>query len=199
MTESETKRCPRCQRELPTAAFTKDRHRRDGLNAYCAQCNSEMGKIRRAADPSAFRAWAKKWRDANPEKQSEISRRYHAEHVEEIHIRKCRNYAENSASHRMKARHYRHLFRQGTKNTDLTIADLSELLAGRTMCPCCGKKMTDGPGVRQKNLDHIIPIAVGGTHTVANVRVICRACNLARPRDGSDLDGFQPALWSVAS
>jgi 5-methylcytosine-specific restriction endonuclease McrA len=47
-----------------------------------------------------------------------------------------------------------------------------------------------------KHLDHIIPVVMGGTHTMGNVRIICRTCNLSRPKDGSDLDGHQPTLWA---
>jgi hypothetical protein len=41
----------------------------------------------------------------------------------------------------------------------------------------------------------MVPLGVGGTHTIGNVRIICRTCNLRRPKDGSDFDG-QPTLWA---
>ena len=56
--------------------------------------------------------------------------------------------------------------------------------------------MTLEAGPRQKHLDHIVAIAIGGTHTRGNVRVICATCNLARPHDGSDLNGHQSNLWA---
>lgn len=55
------------------------------------------------------------------------------------------------------------------------------------VCPTCNTRMTDSPGPRHKHLDHIIPINQGGPHDPQNVRVICRTCNLTRPRDGSDI------------
>lgn len=57
--------------------------------------------------------------------------------------------------------------------------------------------MTTSDGPRKKHLDHIIPIAAGGTHTLGNVRVICATCNLSRPSDASDLNGHQPTLWAT--
>lgn len=57
--------------------------------------------------------------------------------------------------------------------------------------------MTSKPNrPNSKQLDHILPLNIGGTHTVGNVRIICRTCNLARPKDGSDLAGWQPTLWA---
>jgi hypothetical protein len=63
--------------------------------------------------------------------------------------------------------------------------------------PGCGVKLTDEPGLpNSKHLDHIIPIAAGGTHSHGNTRVICRSCNVRRPRDGSDYFG-PVTLWAV--
>jgi hypothetical protein len=57
-------------------------------------------------------------------------------------------------------------------------------------CQLCGVYMTSKPGLpNSKHLDHILPISQGGTHTHGNVRIICRDCNLRRPKDGSDFTG----------
>lgn len=65
-------------------------------------------------------------------------------------------------------------------------------------CKICGIFLTGKPGKpNSKQLDHIIPINIGGTHTHGNVRIICRTCNLARPKDGSDYTG-PVTLWAQA-
>lgn len=63
-------------------------------------------------------------------------------------------------------------------------------------CPLCDVRLTDRPGLpNSKHLDHIIPLCVGGTHTHGNARILCAACNLARPKDGSDYSG-PVTLWA---
>lgn len=63
-------------------------------------------------------------------------------------------------------------------------------------CPLCGVALTDTPYLpNSKELDHIVPLNAGGTHTIGNVRIICREGNLARPRDGSDYTG-PVTLWA---
>lgn len=63
-------------------------------------------------------------------------------------------------------------------------------------CPLCQVAMTNDNGQpNSKHLDHILPLNMGGTHTHGNVRIICRDCNLRRPRDGSDYTG-QLTLWA---
>ena len=37
---------------------------------------------------------------------------------------------------------------------------------------------------RKKNA--IKPVGIGGEHKKSNIRVICRRCNLTRPKDGTD-------------
>lgn len=38
MEKVETKRCVKCNRELPVTEFWRDRRARDGLNCYCKEC-----------------------------------------------------------------------------------------------------------------------------------------------------------------
>lgn len=63
-------------------------------------------------------------------------------------------------------------------------------------CPLCDVRMTDKPHLpNSKELDHILPVCQGGTHTHGNVRIICRKCNQSRPKDGSDYTGML-TLWA---
>lgn len=90
-----------------------------------------------------------------------------------------------------------HRRRHAKRHSDLRPSDLRRLLSSRTYCPICRKRMTDERGPHQKHIDHIVPMAIAGTHTLGNVRVICARCNVARPFDGSDLVGHQPTLWAA--
>ena len=74
------------------------------------------------------------------------------------------------------------------KITDIDSKWLNNLFNKTIYCELCkckldnnGKKYPNG-----KQLDHITPLMVGGTHTKNNVRFICWKCNAERPKDGSD-------------
>lgn len=60
-------------------------------------------------------------------------------------------------------------------------------LSRKRCCELCGVVMTRKAGPKQRQIDHIMPLNVGGAHTPANLRAICRSCNYSRPKDGSDL------------
>jgi 5-methylcytosine-specific restriction endonuclease McrA len=95
----------------------------------------------------------------------------------------------NAELYRASKKNYAHRRRIATQS-DLTGRQIADLLAGRTMCPLCGRKMrsiTDVRDSRQKTIDHILPLSVGGKHSLANVRVVCRDCNNRRPKKGTDL------------
>jgi hypothetical protein len=100
----------------------------------------------------------------------------------------------DSAAKRARRRNREHLKRSAT--SDITAEqELAMRLKARN-CPLCGIRMRDQGGKPDsKELDHIIPINVGGTHTHGNVRIICRLCNQRRPKDGSDYSG-PVTLWA---
>lgn len=80
-------------------------------------------------------------------------------------------------------------------STNLTAEWLLALKQAAQVCPICAVVMdVDGRLPHGKTFDHILPVSAGGRHLKANLRVICRRCNLNRPKDGSDLVGSPEEL-----
>lgn len=80
--------------------------------------------------------------------------------------------------------------------SDITAAQELAMRQRARKCPLCDVRMTDKPHLpNSKELDHILPVNQGGTHTHGNVRIICRKCNQSRPKDGSDYTGML-TLWA---
>ena len=70
----------------------------------------------------------------------------------------------------------------------MTVEWLKELRNRSKICHLCGIRMKrHGKYPGGKNLDHIIPLSIGGPHTKENLRYICAECNCNRPSDGSDI------------
>jgi hypothetical protein len=93
--------------------------------------------------------------------------------------------------------HYR---RAAAADTDVTEADIARLKR-RIRCPLCRRVMNDiNRDPLQRTIDHIVPVngRAGGTHTVGNLRCVCRSCNTRRPHDGSDFVG-QLSLGAFAA
>lgn len=107
--------------------------------------------------------------------------------------------AKDPERERARLRLKTHRRKDWARLTDVTPEYEQELRRKVSRCPICQVKMTDEPYLpHSKETDHIVPRNAGGTHTMGNLRVICRECNLARPDDGSDY--FGPiTLWAGVS
>lgn len=57
---------------------------------------------------------------------------------------------------------------------------------GTCVCQICGLPIDIDAGDLQ--IDHIIPVATGGSDTADNVRCTHKHCNISRPKDGRDLE-----------
>ncbi len=139
--------------------------------------------------------YGKKWRCENKEWMKEYWKKYWCENREELK-REQRIYNINTKEKRSEYRkknsrkylNLTHKRRAKLKITDISIEWLNKLFYKTKRCSLCkcklddnGKKYPNG-----KQIDHIIPLNVGGEHKRYNVRIVCMKCNLERPKDGSD-------------
>jgi 5-methylcytosine-specific restriction endonuclease McrA len=70
----------------------------------------------------------------------------------------------------------------------IDVAAYTRLRDTAERCAICQRTLDhDMPGSREPTIDHIVPLAAGGLHELSNLRVVCRACNIMRPKDGRDL------------
>jgi len=76
----------------------------------------------------------------------------------------------------------RHKRRAIYKETDITVNWLYNLRKETLYCQICNNELNG-----KMDLDHIVPIGKGGTHSMRNVRYVHGHCNKSRPKDGSDL------------
>lgn len=112
-----------------------------------------------AADPELARVKKAEWRAANPERQLEIHRRYRQNNLEV-----CRQ--------RENAKRAMRLAAPGRLSVGIR-KKLFTLQKGR--CACCGDELGD-----DYHLDHIHPLASGGSNTDDNVQLLRRRCNQAK-------------------
>jgi 5-methylcytosine-specific restriction endonuclease McrA len=117
----------------------------------------------------------KKYRDANREKMQEYNRQYREEHKEEL-----REYYLTSIQ-REEVREYRRVAvrnRRARRNYvegKITTAEWEELKDKYgNKCLRCGR--TDA----KLELDHVVPLALGGKHSIENAQPLCRSCNASK-------------------
>jgi len=173
--------CPACKTEKDLNDFHRNKTKKDGHQSTCKKC-------RRIYDTE------NKYKIKPKSKQERriISARYYTKHKVEIKEKfdKKKEIPEELQKVRLIKKNYKYLRKINYKKTDITSVWLKDLYDKTEMCELCGTQMIDSflNLSNSRHLDHIKPLCCGGTHTMDNVRYICKKCNLTRPKDGSDVE-----------
>ena len=172
-----TKTCRKCMKALPCGDFSKRSASRDGLQPKCKPCSAD-----------AYRLWVK----VNPLKRRELDRACYKARPDKKRARERARRQANLETFREYGRAYQktpkgRAVRRATngrhraqkRSTALVNENVSGVIhrwtaLRRVHCHLCGKSVTDW------HVDHIIPLARGGTHTVGNIAPACPACNLSK-------------------
>lgn len=137
------------------------------LNAYCVEW--------RKRNKERFAAATKAWRKNNLDKCRQFGRNW-----------KARNPEKNSASRRIRRAKLR------AAGPPPKIADLLALMARQNnqcmgcYCDIALKPITENQ--RRAELDHIMPVALGGTNSIENLQYLCKNCNASK-------GATHPAKW----
>ena len=196
-----TKACTRCGMEQPLSAFYTHRRNCDGHSGICKACraaerapnkkklsekslawyrtrvadgtfvrhrNPEADKQYRERNKAKLSARSIAWAKANRLRIAAIALKYVQSHKEKINYRNA----------------VRRARRKGAGGSH-TIADLKNLRAQQhDCCVYCDQRLNGGG-----HLDHIYPLARGGSDGIDNLQYLCRPCNQKK----SDIDPIEYA------
>lgn len=209
------KKCSKCKLKKLITDFIKDKSKNHGVRNQCKKCRNKYlrqyyqahkenehkkAKRFRQRHKQKLRIYWTYYNQAHKRKQAE----YYKTHKEELTKRNKAYYQTHkkkllrqsqlwrqTPNGKMFYDHKSHRRRTFYQTTDLTTEWLLDLRQKTEICEICKCQMIEnGRKPNGKNLDHMIPLNMGGTHTMDNVRYICRTCNLQRPKNGSDLLAF---------
>lgn len=111
------------------------------------------------ADPEAARERSRAWRAANPEKIQSLFRAWAERNKDRINVNRQNRRARKLAT-------------GGRLSGDLA-NKLFRLQKGK--CPCCRRPLGS-----DYHMDHILPLALGGTNTDDNMQLMRAGCNLRK-------------------
>jgi 5-methylcytosine-specific restriction endonuclease McrA len=212
------KKCTKCGEVKTLASFGAHKLCRDGVNPKCKACNKAAasawyvanaekakasGASRRAANPEkekasnakyyaknsvAVKASVAAWAAANPEKVKAYGEKWISRNKNKVRANTASWRAANPDKSRVHVQNRRALERiNGGKLSKNIVAKLINLQRGK--CPCCGL-----PLGKNFHVDHIIPIALGGSNTDNNVQLLRQRCNnqkhMKHPVDFMQQRGF---------
>lgn len=143
------KTCTRCQRTLAAAAFSRDRSRSDGRAHRCRSCDS---------------AKASAWQRENREHDRATKRAWYAVNAEVARVR--RQVRESNQKRQAQGIPVQQL----TEDERVAAAERRLQLANE---PCFYCQKRD----ERMEVDHFIPISMGGSDRAENLVAACSTCN----------------------
>jgi len=172
------KRCSKCKETKPHTDFHKNRCTLDGLQDWCKTCfrkgqQTKKGRERQWRANHSEKGRATHERYLGSEKDKVVRRRYEASEKGRA-ARKRFNATKKGRAMYQRSCAKRRAVLEGSEAT-LTAEEWSEIRAEYKCCPYCGELFTGEP-----EMDHIVPISRGGTHTADNVVPACMSCNRSK-------------------
>jgi hypothetical protein len=180
------KHCTKCGVEKPLSEFSMCRSSRDGKQWHCKACCSAANAAAYAADPERKKAKTAAWFKANKEKAQATNAAWRAENAEHKRAANAALYAANPQRKKAvmsawvkanpdKVRVIQHNRRARKRDVGGRLSSslptrLFALQKGK--CACCGEPLGDS-----FHLDHIMPLALGGTNTDDNIQLLRQRCN----------------------
>jgi 5-methylcytosine-specific restriction endonuclease McrA len=161
-----SKRCPRCDSTKSFNEFNKNKSRKDGLSIWCKNCNGARYRDKREEITAKNRAA----HHANKEKNNAYSRAYAAAHREEAKLRALQ-WAKDNPDKVLARNASRRALKKRASIYLVTHKDIRKIKS--QACHLCGTR-------ENIQVDHIIPLAKGGIHSVGNLLPLCGRCNLAK-------------------
>lgn len=181
---SEYKTCKKCLQHLPLSSYKPNAKRPGQFLARCASCireannisaskwranNPDYAKSYLAANRDYKNAYKKDWRLRNPGKQSLYSKTYALTNPDRV--RAAQKKYENSRPGWVA---YKAQLRRARKKANGVFVIRAKEFMSLYKKPCfyCGSKT--------EHVDHVIPIARGGRHSIGNLVPACASCNLSK-------------------
>lgn len=198
------KTCGKCKVDKVKSGFSKDESRKDGLQPKCKECNrkyrqensgriaeyrSEYDQDNAVAIAEYKRAYAKEnaaeiavfqrqYRQINAIKLADLRRAYYEANKDSLAIsmRAYRKAHPENCSANFRNRRARKRNADGTH----TAADVQAIFdSQRGLCANC-KTMLFRHGKQKFHVDHIQPLARGGSNDKRNLQCLCPTCNLRK-------------------
>jgi 5-methylcytosine-specific restriction endonuclease McrA len=183
------KTCRRCDAVKPITEFRKDARKKTGYGSYCKPCSSEIAKAWQRSNPEKRKARDSAWyaknkerkaaadakrRPAYKERQRASDRARWARMTEEERRERWNSWYRANREHWNNYRRARNVIRR-SQNADWRLFPDSlayVLIISRDPCAYCG--------AAAEAVDHVVPVARGGSGEWANLAPSCMRCNSSK-------------------
>lgn len=170
-----TKTCTKCGETKPTSEFHKQADSPDGFRWSCKVCTKTSNDAWKTANATKVKEAKSRWQKENPDKARAIKAKYRAANKDKVKEISDKWRSANPEALRINKHNRRALVRaSGGKLSHGLELRLFKLQRGKCACGC------KQPLGDDYHLDHIMPLALGGTNTDDNIQLLKARCNLQK-------------------
>jgi len=160
------KQCSKCDEIRSFNQFENDPRSTDGLSSQCKVCRNPYFKNWQTHNRDKTRAASQGWKKRNPDRVKAYSARYYADNKEEMRAKFKAYMTPERNSYYLRLRRDR---KRGAKGRCTFVQLQARIDYYGGLCWICKAPM--------EAIDHVKPLAKGGTEWPANLRSICTSCN----------------------
>lgn len=164
--------CTKCLVDKPEDHFLPKKDG-SGYHYWCKECRSANRKKNYYANLEKERAQSLAWNKANPEKTRESVRKWFRENPDKhlAHVNKWREENPEKAKNNDRRKTMRYRARKKAAFVE-TVDPMVLFERDKGICGICQKEI-----VMTFEVDHVVPLAVGGVHSYDNCQVAHPSCN----------------------
>lgn len=153
------KTCTKCKIEKQTSEFSRDKKSKDGFSYHCKNCV----RARHIECDDRIREKTREYRKNNKQAIAELMRKWSAASLD-----KRSSYERN-----------RNAIKKNSSGSH-TAAEIKLIFESqRGLCASCPNKLFRS-GKNKFHVDHIMPLAKGGTNDRYNLQCLCPTCNMRK-------------------
>jgi len=161
------KTCSKCGQTLSLEMYHKHQTNADRLFSWCKECHRQINAINRQKYRPQLAAQRRAAYRANPELHKARAKAYRDAHPEQVK----RLFKEWSLANPAKARERGARRRARAVNNGIfAVTNKEKQRLYKSNCFYCGSRTSI-------QIDHVIPIARGGRHSIGNLVAACAKCN----------------------
>jgi 5-methylcytosine-specific restriction endonuclease McrA len=175
------KTCSDCQESKSIDSFGKRSRNKDGLHEKCKECAKSYydqtrerinanNRIRYEANKYSINEYQRTYYVKNKAKINAKNRSYYARNIDKEIERREKYYQ----THKEQSKNKYHVRRARLLNNGIYLVKEKEIKRlTESNCFYCGAKDSI-------QIDHIVPISRGGSHSIGNLIPACAKCNLSK-------------------
>lgn len=180
------KKCGGCKRVLKFYLFNKNNGSKNKCTGNCKAC--QKASAAKSYERTKHKRDYKKYYAENKERKQEHSKRYYEEHKEEIRSKQKEYHSSKQGKKVMKRAHKKRrkllAANKGVPYQREWVIDRDKMGGEHPICYICKEPIKFE---RDIQIDHLVPVVLGGKDCFTNVGCTHTLCNLRRPKDARDL------------